>query len=200
MLTRLKNSGFKNLVGVDVRFGPFTCIAGPSGSGKSNVFDAIHFLSALADRPLLEVALSVRAESGRTTDIRSLFHRVGDQYADTMSFEAEMIVPGEAQDDRGQTAKASITLLRYELALAYRQEESWPSSGTFEMLNEQLVHIAKGEASKHLLFPHKASSWRKSAVRGQRHAPYFISTEGDGTKRVIKLHQDGGQSATASDC
>jgi predicted ATPase len=192
MLTRLKISGFKNLVGVDVRFGPLTCIAGPNGSGKSNLFDAIHFLSALADRPLLEAALSVRAESGRTTDIRSLFHRVGDQYADTMSFEAEMIVPGEAQDDRGQTAKASITLLRYGLTLAYRQEENWPSSGTFEVINEQLVHIAKGKASKHLLFPHKVSSWRKSAVRGQRFAPYFISTEGDGTKRVIKLHQDGG--------
>jgi len=27
MLTRLKVSGFKNLVDVDVRMGPFTCIA-----------------------------------------------------------------------------------------------------------------------------------------------------------------------------
>lgn len=43
MLTRLKVSGFKNLVGVDIRFGPFTCIAGPNGSGKSNLFDAISF-------------------------------------------------------------------------------------------------------------------------------------------------------------
>ena len=29
MLTRLKVKGFKNLVDVDIRFGPFTCIAGP---------------------------------------------------------------------------------------------------------------------------------------------------------------------------
>ena len=43
MLTRLKVDGFKNLVGVDVRFGPFTCIAGANGIGKSNLFDAIHF-------------------------------------------------------------------------------------------------------------------------------------------------------------
>ena len=28
MLSRLKVNGFKNLVDVDVRFGPFTCIAG----------------------------------------------------------------------------------------------------------------------------------------------------------------------------
>ena len=48
MLTRLKVSGFKNLVDVDVRFGPFTCIAGANGIGKSNLFDVTTFLSALA--------------------------------------------------------------------------------------------------------------------------------------------------------
>ncbi|MEN9520623.1 MAG: recombination protein [Cyanobacteriota bacterium] len=53
MLTRLKVTGFKNLVDVDVRFGAFTCIAGANGVGKSNLFDAIRFLSALADMPLL---------------------------------------------------------------------------------------------------------------------------------------------------
>ncbi|MGB3570927.1 MAG: AAA family ATPase, partial [Phormidesmis sp.] len=52
MLTRLRISGFKNLVDVDIRFGPFTCIAGTNGVGKSNLFDAIRFLSSLADRPL----------------------------------------------------------------------------------------------------------------------------------------------------
>ncbi len=51
MLTRLKVNGFKNLVNVDVSLGPFTCIAGVNGVGKSNLFDAIMFLSALADRP-----------------------------------------------------------------------------------------------------------------------------------------------------
>ena len=39
MLTRFKVSGFKNLVDTDVRFGPFTCIAGANGVGKSNLFD-----------------------------------------------------------------------------------------------------------------------------------------------------------------
>jgi len=50
MLTRLKVNGFKNLVGVDVRFGPFTCIAGANGVGKSNLFDAIRFLRSLSLR------------------------------------------------------------------------------------------------------------------------------------------------------
>src|SRR5712692_8637654 len=113
MLTRLKVSGFKNLVDVDVRFGPFTCVAGANGVGKSNLFDAIRFLGALADRPLIDAAVTVRDEGGRTADVKSLFHRVGDDYTNEMSFEAEMIVPSEGLDDLGQNASASITFLRY---------------------------------------------------------------------------------------
>src|SRR6266496_485469 len=73
MLTRLKVTGFKNLVDVDVQFGPFTCIAGANGVGKSNLLDAIAFLSALAVKPLLDSALSIRDDGGRTGDVRSLF-------------------------------------------------------------------------------------------------------------------------------
>jgi predicted ATPase len=189
MLTRLLVNGFKNLVDADVRFGPFTCIAGANGVGKSNLFDAIHFLSSLADRPLIEAALSVRDEGGRTADVRSLFHRVGEDYCDKLSFEAEMIVPLDGVDDLGQTAKASITFLRYSLSLAYRQDESLRSLGSLEILKEELVHITLGEASKHLWFPHSATKWRKSAVRGRRSGK-FISTEGEGKDRVIKRHQD----------
>src|SRR3982751_1506934 len=98
MLTRLKVNGFKNLVDVDIRFGPFTCIAGGNGVGKSNLFDAIKFLSALADRPLIEAAMSVRAEGRRSSNIRSIFHHVGTSYEDSMSFEAEMVVPYEGLD------------------------------------------------------------------------------------------------------
>ncbi|MBK9711039.1 MAG: AAA family ATPase [Kouleothrix sp.] len=194
MLTRLKVSGFKNLVDVDVRFGPFTCIAGVNGVGKSNLFDAIHFLSALADRPLLDAALSVRDEGKRTTDVRSLFHRIGETYVDEMSFEVEMIVPQEGVDDLGQQAKARITFLRYAVTLAYRKDDSFQSLGSLELTREELTHIKLGDAHKHLLFGHKAATWRKSAVKGERRSPYFISTAGEGANRVIKLHQDGGSS------
>lgn len=78
MLTRLKVSGFKNLVDIDVRFGAFTCIAGVNGVGKSNLFDAIRFLSLLAQCPLTEAALKVRNGS-TTADIRSLLHYDGDR-------------------------------------------------------------------------------------------------------------------------
>ena len=41
MLTRFQVQGFKNLLDLDVRFGPFTCVAGRNAVGKSNLFDAI---------------------------------------------------------------------------------------------------------------------------------------------------------------
>ena len=63
MLTRLTVSGFKNLVDVDVRFGPFTCVAGSNGVGKSNLLDAIAFLSALAEHPLYEAAMEYATEA-----------------------------------------------------------------------------------------------------------------------------------------
>jgi predicted ATPase len=189
MLTRLKVSGFKNLVDVDVRFGPFTCIAGANGVGKSNLFDAIRFLSAIADRPLIEAALSVRDDRGRTSDVRSLFHRVGDEYGNEISFEAEMIVPHEGVDDLGQKATASITFLRYSIIIWYKDEDNVRSSGTLQILKEELVHINQGEATKHLLFTHKPS-WRKSAILGRRTSPFISTGEKEGN-RVIELHQDG---------
>jgi len=192
MLTRLKVSGFKNLVDVDVRFGPFTCIAGPNGVGKSNLFDAIHFLSDLADRPLVEAALAVRGDENgkRLSDIRSLFWRCGDQYESTMSFDAEMVVPSSGQDDLGEEAAATTTFLQYSLVLAYRKDESLASLGSIEILEEHLGYIKKGDAPERLLFDLK-DSWLDSAVQGRRAGKDYISTEPVAEGHIVKLHQDG---------
>ena len=64
MLTQLKVSGFKSLDGADIRFGAFTCVAGANGVGKSNLFDAIGFLRALADLDLVIATLSGREFEG----------------------------------------------------------------------------------------------------------------------------------------
>ncbi len=163
MLTRLRVSGFKNLVDVDVWFGPFTCIAGANGVGKSNLFDAIAFLSALASKPLMDAALSIRDEGGRTGDVRSLFHHVGNEFADMMSFEAEMIIPHKGFDDLGQEAEASSTFVRYAVSLRYRKDEDNRSLGALELTKEELAYIKLGDAPKRLRFEH-VSPWRKSAV------------------------------------
>lgn len=68
MLTQLKVSGFKNLVDVDVHFGPFTCVAGANGVGKSNLFDAIKFLSAIADSKITYVLHLTPGDSSAKSD------------------------------------------------------------------------------------------------------------------------------------
>ena len=90
MLTRLQIKGFKNLHDVDLRFGPFTCIAGRNGVGKSNLFDAITFLSDLASMPLLAAALKVRGTGDRIGGIENLFAR-SDAESKQMTLIAEMI-------------------------------------------------------------------------------------------------------------
>lgn len=206
MLTRLKVSGFKNLADVDVRFGAFTCIAGANGVGKSNLFDAIRFLSDLADHTLLDAATSVRDEDSRAievrrnvgaTDITSLFRKYKDENsgeikrAEEMHFEAEMVIPETGDDDYGQQAKASATFLRYTLKLAYRNDENFSSLGGLEIIYEDL-HRVQGPIPKSELISATSKTWYKSIVYGNKTIP-LISTVDDGDNLRIKLHQDGKQ-------
>ena len=108
-----------------------------------------------------------------------------------MTFEAEMIVPPTARDDLRQEAQATITFLRYSLTLALRPAAERGGLGPLEVVREELRHVNRRDAHRHLLFKHSAGRWRSSAVVGERRAPYFISTAGRGGDRVVKLHQDG---------
>lgn len=191
MLTRLKVDGFKNLDAVDIRFGPFTCIAGPNGVGKSNIFDAIRFLSALAEMPLIEAALSVRGGDARRGDLRSLFRRSGGHVADRMKFTAELVIPHEGEDALGQKATASMTFLRYELELGYRPDSTIKTMGTLEVLSENMAHINLSEAKARLGFPHK-KVWRDSVIRGRRTSKY-ISTEVEDSGAFVSLHADSSE-------
>jgi predicted ATPase len=188
VLTRLKIDGFKNLDNVDVRFGPFTCVAGPNGVGKSNLFDAITFLAALADKPLVEAALSVRGVDSGRGDIRSLFRKRGDSSSERIAFLVEMIIPEFGEDPLGQPARASMTFLRYELRLRFRPDPVIRSLGVIEIEHESMHHINRGEAKRNLGFDHK-KAWRDTVVIGRRTSPY-ISTEREEGKSVILLHAD----------
>ena len=116
MITRIKIDGFKSLINTQLYFGPFTCIIGANAIGKSNFFDALVFLSNLADKTLIEAAKSVRSEK-QNSNIKDIFFRDRDMSYDTMSFEVDMIIPKEGYDDLGQKAYASTTAVRYKLQL-----------------------------------------------------------------------------------
>jgi len=180
MLTRLKVSGFKNLVDVDIRFGPITIIAGANGVGKSNLFDAIKFLSALADRPLLDAALSIRGKSSHLADVGHLFHR----FDSIMSYEADMIIPSTGQDDLGQKAKTAFTFLRYRVVLGHQ------NAGPLELFEEELVPIPKKDIEEQILFPQSLEWYQSVFLRGQRKQA-FISTQPKKNERFITLHGEG---------
>ena len=181
--------GFKNLDRIDVRLGPFTCIAGPNGVGKSNLFDAISFLAALAGRPLVEAASTVRGGESRRGDVWGLFRRAGDRVAERMKFAAEFLIPEEGEDELGQAARASMTFLRYELELRCRRDSAVRTIGALEIVREKMAHVNRSAAKTRLGFPHK-KRWRDSVFTGRRTSPY-ISTEMEaGDEAIVSLHAD----------
>lgn len=193
MLTRLEVHGFKNLLDVHVDFGPFTCIAGANGIGKSNVFDVIDFLSHLADKTFGEAAMEVRGlGEGRGGDPRDLFWDGYHGHPHVMKLAVEMLVPRHVEDDLGSRAEASTTFLRYELELEYEDPVEEVSVGKIRLVREDLRHITKGDALRHLRFPHEAKSFRESVVQGQRRGGPFLSTEVREAGTVINVHGDGG--------
>jgi predicted ATPase len=189
MLTRLQIQGFKNLRDVDLRFGPFTCIAGRNGVGKSNLFDAITFLSDLASMPLLPAALKVRGTGDRISGIENLFAR-SEAAPKQMTLVAEMIVPRTVTDDydRQATATATATFLQYTLVLGFdpqRAEDAGRDPIYIE--KEELVARPSSEAGKLLPFaPGKAWLKRHVTGPGNRRTPFIDTDE----HHAIRLYGD----------
>jgi predicted ATPase len=188
VLTRLQIDGFKNLRGVDLRFGPLTCIAGRNGVGKSNLFDAIALLSDLASMPLVKAATRVRGTGGRLAGIEQLFGRYGDA-PPVIRLAADMVVPRLASDDFDRPADATATCLRYTVALALKTDETAQHGATLQLQHEELVALSLEAATRELKFqPDK--EWKKRYLKGpgSRTTP-FIETLPDG---VVKLWGDKG--------
>lgn len=193
MLTKLEAHGFKNLLDFSVSLGPFNCIAGLNGVGKSNIFDAIKFLSLLSDKTIVEAALAVR--DSESTDPLDIFWTSGDYRVERLNLAVEMIVPLDVVDDFGRKAQAKSTFLRYEVEIARDpQEENSGSLGLY-LARETLSHINKGDAVNLLHFPLSAALFRDQVVLNKRKGAGFISTQvmDDGIIE-IHLHQDGGSS------
>jgi len=203
MLTKLEAHGFKNLINFSIDFGPFTCIAGPNGVGKSNVFDAIRFLSLLADYPIMEAAQRVRDGSGGKTDRASdeywepkdIFWTDGINSLDRLFLGAEMIVERDVKDDFGRPAQASSTFLTYEVEIGYEEPQDRSGFGRLKLISERLDYINKGDAHNHLCFDHSKKDFRDYIIINNRRSAEFISTKKAHDERTeILVHQDGGSS------
>ena len=189
MLTRLRVKGFKNLHEVNLYLGPFTCVAGPNGVGKSNLFDAILLLGALAAKPVLDALLSVRGTNGRMSEIGRLFSSGTADTIASMEFVADMIVPRSVRDDFDREGTPTATFLEYTVQLCFDPSRPGGDKDPVYIGHEALKAKSSSDALRWLPF-HPDPAWIKRHVigPGRRTSP-FISTEPgtDGSGLGIKL-------------
>lgn len=117
MITRLEVDGFKSFSRFAVDVPPFVAIVGPNASGKSNIFDALAFLSRAVATPLAEALAKGRGEP------EEQFRRTGDDVpVNRMSFAVELLLEREVRDDFGSSPSLPHTRLRYELVVELRPD------------------------------------------------------------------------------
>jgi predicted ATPase len=192
MLTRLRVKGFKNLREVDLAFGPFTCIAGRNGVGKSNVFDAIALLSDLASSPLVAAATQARGTEGRIAGIESLFSRPAQADGPRIEFVVDMVVPGEVTDDYDRKASPSATYLEYSLELRYDPARASAGREPLYIERESLLAKASSRAADDLKFG-PSKDWRKLHLRGpgKRKGAFIDTVPTVKGEPSIELHGEG---------
>lgn len=185
MLTRLRVRGFKNLLDVDVRLGPFTCVVGENGVGKSNLFDALRFLHLLMDASIPEAVARIRESDGRAPRPDGLFTAFGGFRSEEIRLTADMIFDQDVEDDFGARATASISSARYEIA--FRSDTA--EDGRLVLTHESLDPVRVRDARDDVGFPARRD-FLHSAIKGRRSGGPFMSTTEDGT---VHVHQEGNQ-------
>lgn len=202
MILRLAIKGFKNLYDTEILFGPFTCIAGANGIGKSNLFDAIRFLSEAAnhENTILDAAYKLRDERNKKKslqDIRSLFYSDGKKNVESFEFEVDMIIPEQGIDHLGQIAQATTTSLRYQLKIGLKRDILGQEG--LQIISENLLPITKHDMKKRLNQMSASKAWIDSVIIGKRGTPFIetaanseyvtISTDKAGRRKTLKIDQ-----------
>src|SRR5580692_4101966 len=111
MLTRIEIDGFKTFenFGLDLR--PLTAIVGPNASGKSNLFDALRFVSLLAQYDIRRAMQDLRGKP------EELFRQTPAGSSERVSFAVEVLLSRKGVDAFGITYETPARRLRYELQL-----------------------------------------------------------------------------------
>jgi len=125
MLTRIEIDGFKTFEKFGLDLAPLTAIVGPNASGKSNLFDALRFLSFLAQSDIRTAMQDLRGEP------EELFRKTFDQSSDCMEFAVEVLLSREGVDAFGKTYKTPAQRLRYELKLGLVQTSEGNPRGVY---------------------------------------------------------------------
>ena len=117
MLTHIEIDGFKTFEGFSMDLGPFLVVLGPNASGKSNLFDAIRFLSQLATMDLRTAVKGLRGEPFE------LFRRdATGKPGKRIAFCVEVLLDPVVRDPWGATVPLTNTRVRYEVVIERRSD------------------------------------------------------------------------------
>lgn len=174
MITRIEIDGFKTFTRFSADLKPFVAVIGPNASGKSNLFDALKFLSKLAQTDVRQAMQDLRGEP------RELFRQTSRGIQSKMTFALEALLPKQGTDDFGAKFETPAQRIRYEIQIEMKNQPQ----GIF--VTHEDCRIIKGEDDKiSFRLPSKVSrSSRKNS---------FLETETDGygSPRVFTIRQDG---------
>lgn len=185
MLTRLEIDGFKSFEGLAIDLAPFTAILGNNAAGKSNLFDAIQLLSALATHDVAEAVKQLRGEP------LELFRLTAAGRVKRMTLAVEVMVDPVGRDPWGSEVRLTHTRMRYEVALERR--EIRPGVERIQVAHEAVKPIfAKDDPWAKSMDP--SAAFRTHYLKYKRQKPWLTTDDKtDGQGREFNIHQDGTQ-------
>ena len=178
MLTRIEIDGFKTFERFSLDLHPFSAIVGPNASGKSNLFDALRFLSLVAQVDIRSAMIGLRGEP------EELFRRTISGITAEMHFAIEVLLNPSGTDAFGTTYTVKAQRLRYELDLTLRKDKRGVPLGIYVTRESCFALTRKDDRAKFLVRQGINYSYRKN--------PFIdMSDETDERAPVIQIRQDG---------
>lgn len=176
MLTRIEIDGFKTFEKFSLDLKPLTAIVGPNASGKSNLFDAMQLISALAQTDIRSAMKGLRGEP------EEFFRQTSEGFSDSITFAVEVYLDRRGVDAFGRGFEIPAQRLRYELILGM-SDGSDGSAPSVYVRDEFCRALKRSEDSAAYLHPLKPSY--NSTVR-----PFIKVNE---TGDALQVRQDGRQ-------
>ncbi|WP_125255600.1 AAA family ATPase [Brevundimonas fluminis] len=178
MLTRIEIDGFKTFEDFALDLQPFSAVVGPNASGKSNLFDAIKFISLLAQGDVRSAMLELRGEP------EELFRWTPSRRYQQMKFAVEAFLSPTGSDAFGKKYRIKAQRLRYELRLTMKLDAGGYPAGVY-VSHEACHPIAKTyDRAEYLKQEKAATSYRRNP---------FIDMDLDdkGQPTAFNIRQDG---------
>lgn len=183
MLTRIEIDGFKTFENFQLELRPFTVVVGPNASGKSNLFDAIKFISLLSQTDIRTAMRSLRGEPDE------LFRKTPLGTSNTMRFAIEVLLNKDGIDPFGTEYTLRAQRLRYEVAITLKKSASGLPLGIF-LERENCAVIKKIDDTSHFVnnikkvkYSSQLTPFIRMTSAGLREEINSIEIKQDGTNR-----------------